>query len=106
MYMRTLLGYAEVFLEESRREYSYVSEDIYHDLSKVKISETAKEREVNSNEYVKPVFEKYQDCRIKVRLLNLNIQSLEEAIFLISREVSRRSSDFDNENRQYNVSRM
>lgn len=106
MYMRTLLGYAEMFLEESRREYFYASEDIYHDLSKVKISETAKEREVNSNELVKPVFEKYQDCRMKVRLLNLNIQSLEEAIFLISREVSRRSSDFDNENRQYNVSRM
>lgn len=106
MYMRTLVGYAEMFMEEARREYMYASEDLYRELSHTKMSETAKEREVNSDLEVKPLFEKYVDCKNKVRLLNLNIQSLEEAIFLISREVSRRSSDFSDENREYNVSRL
>lgn len=106
MYMRTLVGYAEMFMEEARREYMYASEDLYRELSHTKMSETAKEREVNSDLEVKPLFEKYVDCKNKVRLLNLNIQSLEEAIFLISREVSRRSSDFSDENREYSVSRL
>lgn len=106
MYMRTLVGYAEMFMEEARREYVYASEDLYRALSGTKMSETAKEREVNSDVAVKPLFEKFVDCKNKVKLLNLNIQSLEEAIFLISREVSRRNSDFGNENREYNVARM
>lgn len=106
MYMRTLVGYAEMFMEEARREYVYASEDLYKELSHTKMSETAKEREVNSGPQVKPLFEKFLDCKNKVKLLNFNIQSIEEAIFLISREVSRRSSDFGDENREYNVSRL
>ena len=105
MYMRTLMGYAEMFMEEARREYFDASVDLYRELSHTKMSETSKEREVNSDPEVKPFYESYVDCKNKVRLLSLNIASLEEAIFLISREVSRRSSDFDNENRSYNVSR-
>ena len=84
----------------------YASEDLYRELSHSRLSETAKEREVNSDPVVKPLFEEYMDCKNKVKLLNLNILSIEEAIFLISREVSRRNSDFDNETRGYNVSRM
>lgn len=106
MYMRTLVGYAEMFMEEARREYITASEDLYRELSSTRLSETAKEREVNSDPVVKPLYEAFVDCKNKVRLLNFNIQSLEEAIFLISREVSRRSSDFDNESRDYNVHRM
>lgn len=106
MYMRTLMGYAEMFMEEARRDYVYASEDLFSELSHTKMSETAKEREVNSDPTVKPLFENFIDCKNKVKLLGLNIQSIEEAIFLISREVSRRSSDFDNENREYNVSRL
>lgn len=106
MYMRTLVGYAEMFMEEARREYMYASEDLYKSMSGTRLSETAKEREVNSDPEVKPIYEKYMDCKNKVRLLNFNILSIEEAIFLISREVSRRTSDFDNENRGYNVSRL
>lgn len=106
MYMRTLVGYAEMFMEEARREYVTASEDLYRELSHTKMSETAKEREVNSDPLVKPIFDSYMDCKNKVKLLNLNILSIEEAIFLISREVSRRTSDFDNENRGYNVQRL
>lgn len=103
MYMRTLVGYAEMFAEESRREYMEVSEPRYRELLGSKLSETAKEREVNSDPEVKPKFEKYLDYKNKIKLLNHNIQSIEEAIFMLSREVSRRTGDYENERRNYNV---
>ena len=105
MYMRTLVGYAELFCEEARREYLAVSEDRYKELLNTKLSETAKEREVNSDPDVKPSYEKYLDYRNKIKLLNFNILSIEEAIFMLSREVSRRTGDYENERRDYNVQR-
>lgn len=105
VYMRTLLGYAELYCEEYRRRYMDVSEPIYKELLKTKMSETSKEREVNSDPEVKPAYEEFVDYKNKVRLLNLNIASIEDIIFLISREVSRRTGDFNEENRNYNVQR-
>ena len=105
MYMRTLVGYAELFAEEARREYMAVSESRYRELLGSKLSETAKEREVNSDPNVLPRYEEYMDYKTKVRLLNFNIQSIEEAIFMLSREVSRRTGDYENERRDYNVQR-
>lgn len=105
MYMRTLVGYAELFCEEARREYMAVSESRYRELLGSKLSETAKEREVNSDPKVVPSYEKYMDYRNKIKLLNFNIQSIEEAIFMLSREVSRRTGDYENERRDYNVQR-
>lgn len=105
MYMRTLVGYAELFAEESKREYLSSSEDLYRSLLGSKLSETAKEREINSDPNVKPHYEKYLDYKNKVKLLNFNIQSIEEAIFMLSREVSRRTGDYENERRDYNVQR-
>ena len=105
MYMRTLVGYAECFMEEAKREYFAVSDPKYKELLKTKLSETAKEREVNSDPSVLPSYEKYMDFKMKVRLLNSNIQSIEEAIFMLSREVSRRTGDYENERREDNVSK-
>ena len=101
--MRTLVGYAEMFAEEARREYMEVSDARYKELLGTKLSETAKEREVNSDPDVRPSYEKYLDYKNKVKLLNFNIQSIEEAIFMLSREVSRRTGDYENERRNYNV---
>ena len=105
VYMRTLVGYAELFCEEARREYMDASEEKYRELLVSKLAETAKEREVNSDPEVKPSFENYMDYKNKVRLLNANIASIEDIIFLISREVSRRTGDFSEENRNNNVQR-
>ena len=105
MYMRTLIGWAECLVEEARRDYVEASKHIYKELNKTKLSETAKEREVNSDDEVLPYFEVYMDCKKKLQLLNLNVASIEDAIFLISREVSRRVGDFNNESRNYNVNR-
>lgn len=105
VYMRTLVGYAELYCEEARRDYMDASESKYRSLLNSKLSETSKEREVNSDESVQPYYEKYLDCKNKVKLLNFNITSIEEIIFMISREISRRTGDFNEENRSYNVSK-
>ena len=105
MYMRTLVGYAELLAEEARRKYTEASEERYKELLGTKLSETAKEREVNSDPNVLPYYEEYMDCRNKIKLLNFNIQSIEEAIFMLSREVSRRTGDYETERRDYNVQR-
>ena len=105
MYMRTLVGYAELFAEEARRKYMAMSENRYRELLGSKLSETAKEREVNSDPIVLPCYEEYMDYKNKIKLLNFNIQSIEEAIFMLSREVSRRTGDYENERRDYNVQR-
>ena len=106
VYMRTLLGYAEMYAEEARLEYITVSESKYRELLSTKYSETAKEREVNTSPEVKPVYEKWCDCKNKVKLLNYNIASIEDIIFMLSREVSRRVGDFNDENRSHNVGKM
>ena len=105
MYIRTLIGWAELMYEEARREYLLASDHIYKELSKTKMTETAKEREVNSSPEVLPKHNIMMDIKKKLQLLNLNIASIEDAIFMLSREVSRRTGDFDDENRNHNVSR-
>ena len=105
VYMRTLLGYAEMYAEEHRLQYMEASESRYRDLLNTKLSETAKEREVNTDPKVKPFYEEWCDCKNKVKLLSYNIASIEDIIFMISREVSRRTGDFNEENRNMNVGR-
>jgi len=105
MYLRTLIGWQAVIMEEAKREYYNASEHKYRELSKGKLSETAKERELNSDPDIKPSFLEYKDCKRKLDLLELNLLSIEDAIFSISREVSRRTGDFSVETRNHNVSR-
>ena len=104
-YLRTLLGYAEMFAEAARLAYMSASETRYRELLNSKLSETAKEREVNTDSKVRPSYEEWCHCKNQIRLLSYNIQSIEEIIFMISREVSRRTGDFNEENRTYNVGR-
>ena len=103
MYMRTLLGWAECMCEEAQREYLKKSQDLYRKLSETKMSEKAKERELNTHPDIYPYYENYVDMKKKCMLLEFNISNIEDAIFMISREVSRRTGDFNNENRNYNV---
>ena len=103
VYLRTLLGYSEMYAEEARIEYLVASESRYKEFLGSKLSETAKEREVNSDPEVRPIYEKWCDHKNQVRLLTYNINSIEDIIFMISREVSRRTGDFNEENRNYNV---
>ena len=103
MYYRTLLGRTGLMLEEAQREYNLQSHNDYEVCSQGKLSETAKERIINSRPKVLPYYQKLRDISQKYNLLEIAISNIEDAIFLISREVSRRGADFDNENRNYSV---
>ena len=105
VYYRTLLGRAELLVEECKRAYFNATEDGYKKLSYDKISETAKERILNSNDSVKPYYEKYMDALHKQNIVKLSIDSIEDTIFLLSREVTRRNADFNEDSRNHNVSR-
>lgn len=102
-YMRTLLGWAEMYSEEAEMNYRNSSSKKYTELSGTKLSEKAKDREVNSDPEIVPFYEEYIDKQNACRLLEMNIKTIEDIIFLLSREVSRRTGDFGNENRNINV---
>ena len=103
MYLRTLLGWAESMLEQARREYHLVADPKYKELNKTKLTEKAKDLEVNSSEEVIDSYNAVQDMRMKITLLNHTIDNLTDSLFMLSREVSRRNGDFDNERRNMNV---
>lgn len=106
MYMRTLIGWQQLALEEAKRNYYDVSVPIYSTLNKKDFpSETSKERYINNHPEVVDYFYAFRDENRKLDLLYLNLSSIDDAIFLISREISRRTGDFNLEKRNDNVQR-
>ena len=105
VYLRTLLGRTELLVEEARRKYFDASADLYRKYSLEKMSETAKERMINAHPSVKPTYHEFVDCKKKQALVEYSIANIEDIIFMLSREVSRRTGDFNEENRAHNVSR-
>lgn len=103
VYLRTLLGRADLLTEEYRRKYLEASDSIYRKYSFDKMSETAKDRLINANETVRPVYYEYVDMKKKYTLLEISISNIEDIIFMLSREVTRRTGDFAEENRAFNV---
>lgn len=105
MYIRTLIGWQELHLEGAKRNYFDKFAPVYEDLCKQKLSETAKELMANNNPEVKDNFLAYKDEKQKLKMLGYSLASIEDAIFLISREISRRGADFNSENRNESVQR-
>lgn len=105
MYMRTLVGWCECMIEDAKRKYMDIAFEHYKKANTTKMSEKAKDTEVNNHPDVLPLYNNYRDLQIKKSMLDLQLSNLEDAIFLISREISRRSGDFENETRNINVSR-
>lgn len=105
MYMRTLLGWCECMIEDARREYMDVAIGYYREVNTTKMSEKAKDLEVNNEPEVLPLYNKYKDLQMKRSMLDYNLTSIEDAIFLVSREISRRCSDFNDDERNHNVGR-
>lgn len=105
VYLRTLLGRVILEAEEARREYYDASADLYRKYSLEKMSETAKERIINQTPSVKPSYNKYADFKKHQELIEFSIANIEDIIFMLSREVSRRTGDWNEENRSYNVNR-
>lgn len=105
VYLRTLLGRIESSVEEAKRAYFESSEKLYRRLTADKVSETAKERIVSTDPSIIPFYHEYVDCKRKQSLIEYSILNIEDIIFMLSREVTRRTGDFLDENRSYNVGR-
>ena len=103
VYLRTILGRADLLVEEARRKYYEVSDPIYRKYSFEKMSETAKDRLVNANETVRPAYYEYVDLKKKYAIVEISISNIEDIIFMLSREVTRRNGDIADESRSYNV---
>lgn len=104
MYMRTLIGWQILYLEEAKRKYYETSTPIYNELDRKQFpSEVGRERYLNNHPEVIDVFMDFKDEKRKMDLFNLNLLSIDDAIFLVSREISRRSGDFERETRNQNV---
>lgn len=104
-YMRTLIGWQELATEGAKRNYYDKYTPYYAEYSKSKMSETSKETLINNLDDVKKHFLNYKDEKQKLKMLNYSLYSIEDSIFLISREISRRTGDFSSEIRNDNVQR-
>lgn len=104
-YTRTLIGWQEVVVEGVKRLYYDKFVPVYSELSKQKLSETAKELMANNDPIVKDTFLDYKDEKQKLKMLCYSLASIEDCIFLISREISRRGADFDKDIRNENIQR-
>lgn len=101
MYTRTLISWQELHIEEKKRMYYDKYVPLYEELARdnPKMSEKAKELLINNDETVKPSFISYRDEQKKLKILTYSLDSIDDAIFLVSREISRRGGDFNTEMR-------
>lgn len=106
LYLRTLLGRTEVELDEASRLYYEKAHPLYRKYSSEKLSEKAKDRMVNADPNVAEFYNSFVAVKRQCTLVEQSIANIEDAIFLISREISRRTTDFENEQRNMSVSGM
>ena len=104
-YMRTLYNWQEMRVEDVKRIYYDAYVEVYDSHTKLvpKASEKSKELLCNNNEKVKDKFLEYRNQKLKLSMLANTIASYEEMIFLISREITRRNGDFDEDKRLSNL---
>ena len=92
-----------MYADEAHEDYMEASKDAYRELLGTRYSETAKEREITTRDEIRPLYKKWKDYQNQIRLISLQIESIEDIIVMISREVSRRTGDFNEEMRNYHV---
>lgn len=104
-YMRTVYSWQQANLEEAKRVYYDKYIEVYKELTREnpKMSEKAKELFCNNHSEVYDDFIKYRDCESRLSMVDMTIESLTEFIFLVSREISRRGADWNEEQRISNV---
>lgn len=102
MWTRTLVGRVGTTIRELKVSLDEMRYDVYRDLP-VKMS--VKEKELNFAMHLgaKRTLGELVTYEEKYKLLQDYLQNLEDGIFNISREISRRSSDWNDERREENI---
>lgn len=104
-YMRTLYSINEANYEEAKRLYYDKYYVVYERLTEEnpKMSEKAKELYCNNDPTVHEPFMTHKDFGVKLSMVDSTIETLTEFIFLVSREISRRSGDWKEQERVNNL---
>ena len=105
IYLRTAIMRVSIEMEYLKREYFQVSENIFNEMTTKRVSESAKDRIISTNSTTKEAYNKYNDKRYLLKYMETMLLNIEDSIFLISREISRRGSDMTDEGRADNVNR-
>ena len=103
IYLRNV--YAEVCcLEvECKWEYNQAKAFVLKDSMYGKMSVTEKELIIGVDPLVMPKYRRYVEIKAKINVLEQSIANVTDAIFMVSREISRRGADFTQERRDMNV---
>ena len=106
MYCRTLLGRVSAILREETEELDNIRDNVYSGLP-VKMSVREKELKLRSNEHygerateLLAIVARLEEKR---NMLNIYLDNLVDGIFNISREISRRESDWNDEHRENSI---
>lgn len=103
IYLRTAIMRLELMAENARRKFYATSESTFAALTSKRMSESAKERILATDKVTKDVYEEWVDKKFILSYMQNILANIEDSIFLLSREISRRSSDYTDENRVHNV---
>jgi len=103
MWVRTNIGRLNVLLLEEEEKLASIKDAVYSSLP-MKMSVKEKEIRVNSTSEARKILSRINYLNGKLEMLNLYLANLEDGIFNISREITRRNKEIDEFNREYNVS--
>lgn len=104
IWARTLIARVGALLREKEEQLEPHKERVFGAQDK-KMSITEKELKLAIDEEAKPIITELKYIQEKYNMLSTYIANLEDAIFDLSREVSRRGGDFKDQNRVENVQR-
>ena len=102
VWIRTVIGRTTVALNDLNRQLDEIKAVIYTELP-VKMSVKEKELSLLLNKNAKEIVTSVDFYTNKLTMLDDIIVSMEESIFAISREISRRGQDFKDFNREESV---
>lgn len=97
IYVRAMLGKVRIAEEECRQNYFNMTHDKYLDYGKA--SEVSKNRMLSANPDFTEAYRTYSYYSQKRKMIEDIITNFEDAIFLISREITRRVGDIKDESR-------
>lgn len=102
MWIRTLIGRVRANLREIEKQLDKVKDRVYG-LLPTKLSVKEKELRLANHEEAQELIDKVDYYDQKLQILGEYLDNLVDAIFNISREVTRRLQDTDAENREHSV---
>lgn len=104
MYVRTMLARTNALVREVKEELDVLKEEVFSSLP-AKMSVAEKNLNLRKHPKALELLDKLAFYEEKLNMLSMYLESLSEGIFAISREISRRESDWDEEKRENNISK-